>query len=259
MTTSNNKFPIPDGVSEVSDEYQLNLCHYELQNLKPKGTILFGQEKKEINFRFIAGANRNEGIFARLDEPMSPNAKRILDYIQKYPRTECFISVTLLQFKLFFTVAQVNEVSGSQHKTLHFPFPEKLLKAHRRKYIRIPFNDQFPAELRFQTPEGTKSCRLKDLSREGMRIQIQDPDKPFLEPGSRLRLSVLKVLNREMPVGLQVVNHYPGNQVGLKIIAMSEEDKAWIKDCIRILMKQILNLPETPFGDVLEKDPEKKK
>ncbi len=258
MSTSKHQFPIPDGVTEVSDEYQLNLCHYELQNLKPKGSILFANESKEITFRFIAGADRGEGIYARLDEPVSPNTKRVLEFIQKNPRTECFISINLLQFKLFFIANQINEVSGTQQKTLHFQFPEKLLKAHRRKYIRIPFNDQFPAELKFQTSDGPKVCHLKDLSREGMRIQIQDSDKPHLEPGTRLRLAVLKVLTREMPVGLQVMNTYPNNQVGLRIIAMSEEDKAWIKDCIRVLMKQILNLSDLPSGDALEKEQKKK-
>ena len=94
---------------------------------------------------------------------------------------------------------------------------------------------------------------MKDLSREGVRVQIQENEAQFMEPGSRLKLAILKVLNKEMPVGLQVVAHYPGNQVGLKIIAISEEDKAWIKDCIRVLMKQILNLPDTPFDDQIEK------
>jgi hypothetical protein len=245
------EFPIPDGVTEVADEYQLNLCHYELQHLKPKGTILFAKETKELNFRFIAGANRAEGIYARLEDGMTPSVRRIMDYLEKYPRTECFIQMTLLQFKLIFVANQVNFVKGSQQKTLHFPFPEKLLKTHRRKFIRIPFNEQFPAELRFQTADGMKTCKVKDLSREGARIQIQDGDAQYLEPGSRLKLATLKVLNKEMPLGLQIVSHYPGNQVGLKIIAISEEDKAWIKDCIRILMKQILNLPD--MSDQIEK------
>ncbi len=246
-----NAFPIPDGVTEVTDDYQLNLCHYELQHVKPKGTILFAKETKELNFRFVADQNRSDGIFARLDDPMTPSVRRVMDYLEKYPRTESFIQITLLQFKLFFTANQVNFVNGSQYKTIHFPFPAKLLKSHRRKFIRIPFNDQFPAELKFQSANGLKICKVKDLSREGVRIQVQDGDLELLVPGSRLKLANLKVLNREMPVGLQVVSHYPGNQVGLKIIAISEEDKAWIKDCIRILMKQILNLPESPLGDAL--------
>ena len=252
-----SEFPIPEGVSEVSDEYQLNLCHYELQHLKPKGTILFAKETQEINFCFLAGNTRSEGIFARLDEPMSPRVRRMMDYLEKYPRTECFISLTLLQFKLIFVSNQVNFVKGAQQKTIHFTFPEKLLKTHRRKFIRIPFNEKFPATLSFQSTAGLKICKVKDLSREGLRIQIEAGDAPLLEPGGRLRQATLKVLNREMPVGLSIISHYPGNQVGLKIIAVSEEDRAWIKDCIRVLMKQILNLPDTPFGDELE-DPNKK-
>jgi hypothetical protein len=258
---SNSKsFPIPDGMTEVSDDYQLNLCHYELQHLKPKGTIIFGKDQAEIKFRFIAGAKREDGIFARLDEAITPAIRKVLDYIETHPNSECFVGMSLLQFKLYFLSSQVSEVKGGQHKTYHFKFPEKMLKTHRRKFIRIPFNEQFPAELKYQASDGVpRVCKLKDLSREGMRIIISDADKPFMEAGARLKLANLKVINREMPVGAQVVSHYPGNQVGLKIIAMSEEDKAWIKDCIRILMKQILNLPESPFGDVLEKDPSGKK
>jgi hypothetical protein len=259
MTDSLNKFPIPDGMSEVNDDYQLNLCHYELKNLKPKGTIIFGKDAPEIKFRFIAGEKREDGIFARLDEGISPAIRKILDTVERNPKIDCFVGLSLLQFKVYFFSKEVTEVKGGQHKTYFFKFPEKLLKTHRRKFIRIPFNDQFPAELRFQASDGsTRTCKLKDLSREGMRLVVSDADKPFLEPGSRLKLGMLKVINKEMSVGAQVVSHYPGNQVGLKIIAMSEEDKAWIKDCIRILMKQILNLPESPFGDVLEKDPGKK-
>lgn len=250
---------MPDGVTEVADDYQLNLCHYELQHLKPKGTILFAKEAKEIHFRFIAGANRDEGIYARLDESMTPNVRRVMDYLEKYPRTECFVQMTLLQFKLIFTANVISFVKGSQAKTLHFAFPQKLLKTHRRKFIRIPFNDQFPAELKFQTSSGLRTAKVKDLSREGMRIKIQEGDESLLEPGSRLKLANLKMINKEMPLGLQVVSHYPGSQVGLKIIAISEEDKAWIKDCIRVLMKQILSLPETPFGDALEKEEPQKK
>ena len=253
-------FPIPDGMTEVTDDYQLNLCHYELQHLKPKGTIIFGKDQVEIKFRLFSGASRNDGVFARLDEPLTPATRKIIDYVDTHPYTECFISLSLLQFKLYFSANKITEVKNAQHKTYLFSFPEKMLKTHRRKFIRIPFNEQFPAELKFQAADGSQHvCKLKDLSREGMRLQIQDIDKPFLEPGARLKLGVLKVINREMPIGAQVVAAYPGNQVGLKIIAMSEEDKAWIKDCIRILMKQILNLPESPFGDALEKEPEKKK
>ena len=253
MDNQKSAFPIPDGVTEVVDEYQLNLCHYELQHLKPKGTILFAKESKEIHFKFIAGATRAEGIFARLDDAMTPTIRRIITYLEMHPRTECFIQLTLLQFKLIFTADRVSFVPNTEFKTLHFEFPKKLLKTHRRKFIRIPFNERFPAELKFQTSAGFKICKVKDLSREGMRIQIEPADAPLLEPGGILKLATLKVLNREMPVGLQIIAHYPNNQVGLKIIAISEEDKTWIKDCIRVLMKQILNLPDSPFDDQIEK------
>ena len=246
-------FPIPDGVTEVVDEYQLNLCHYELQHLKPRGTILFEKEPKEINFRFIAGESRAEGIFARLDDPMSQSVRRVMTYLEGHRRTECFIQMTLLQFKLIFTANEFNFVQDTKSKTIHFAFPQKLLKTHRRKFIRIPFNEKFPSELKFQSNMGLKICKVKDLSREGLRIQVEAVDLPLLEPGGRLKLASLKVLEREMPVGLQIVAIYPNNQVGLKIIAISEEDKAWIKDCIRILMKQILSLPEAPFDDQIEK------
>jgi len=213
----------------------------------------------EIKFRFIAGEKREDGIFARLDEGITPAIRKTLDMVDRNPKTDCFVGLSLLQFKIYFFATEVTEVKGGQHKTYFFKFPAKLLKTHRRKFIRIPFNEQFPAELRFQGSDGTtRTCKLKDLSREGMRLVISDTDKPFLDPGARLKLAVLKVINKEMSVGVQVVSHYPNNQVGLKIIAMSEEDKAWIKDCIRILMKQILNLPDSPFGDVLEKEPGKK-
>jgi len=244
-----SNFPIPEGVSEVSDEYQLNLCHYELQHLKPKGTILFAKETKEIEFRFLTGEKREEGIFARLAEPMSPRVRRIMDYIERYPRTESFVSMTLLQFKLIFIAQSVGFVRAAQQRTIHFPFPEKLLKTHRRRFIRIPFNEQFPAFLSFQSPAGVKMARVKDLSRDGLRIQITDADVPLFEPGGRLRQATLKVLSRDMPVGLSIVAIYPGNQIGLRIIAISEEDQAWIKDCIRILMKQILKLPDSPVND----------
>lgn len=242
-------------MTEVVDEYQLNLCHYELQHLKPKGTILFAKENKEINFRFASGATRDEGIFARLDEPYSSNTKRIIEYVEKYPRTECFINITLLQFKLIFVAKEIKFVPGAKNKTIHFPFPAKLLKSHRRKFIRIPFNEQFPAELKFQGPDGKpRICKVRDLSREGARIQIQAEDVALIPPGTRLKLAVLKVLKREMHLGLQVVDHYPDNNMGLKIIAISEEDRTWIKDCIRVLMKQILSLPgDIPFTDELEK------
>lgn len=248
-----NEFPIPEGVEEVTDEYQLNLAHYELQHLKPKGTILFAKESREVEFQFFATENRKEGVFARLDEPLSPNVKRIMDYIEKYPRTECFITVVLLQFKLIFIANRIEVVHGPKQKTFRVAFPDRFLKTHRRKFIRIPFNENFPAELRFQTDKGLQIRKIKDLSREGLRVKMDAQDGAYLEPGARLKQASIKVLNREMPVGLTVVAAYSGQQVGMRILAISEEDKVWIRDCIRILMKQILNLPDAPFDDELEK------
>lgn len=61
-----------------------------------------------------------------------------------------------------------------------------------------------------------------------------------------------------MPVGLAVIAVYPGQQVGMRIIAISEEDRVWMKDCIRVLMKQILKLPDC-LDDEIEKDPSSEK
>lgn len=248
-------FPIPDGVVEVKDEYQLNLVHYELLHLKPRGTILFAGELKEIDFQFFAGENRDDGIFARLDGPLTSTARRLFDHIARYPGIDCFVTMTLLQFKLIFTASRVTVVQGSgAHKTLRFNFPARILKTHRRRYIRIPFNDTFPAVVRFHTEQGQMTRKLKDFSREGMRLKLEEGDQKIIVPGSRLRQAVLTVLNKEMPLGLSVVSIYPNLQAGLRIIAISEEDKNWIKDCIRVLMKQILNLQDAPFDDEIEKD-----
>jgi hypothetical protein len=56
-----------------------------------------------------------------------------------------------------------------------------------------------------------------------------------------------------------VVSLYPNQQAGLRVIAISEEDKIWIKDVIRVLMKQILNLNDPRFDDQIEKDEEPNK
>ena len=249
-----HKFPIPDGVVEVNDEYQLNLAHYELLKLRPRGTVMFAGEAKEVRFQFFAGEERLEGIFARLDEPMSPAIRRIFDHLEKYTRTECFITATLLQFKMVFVAPRVNIVYGAAHKTLRFDFPYRILKTHRRKFIRIPFNENFPATLRFQTEAGPVVRKLRDLSREGMRIVMEAGDESYMEKGVRLKQVVLTLLNREIPLGVTVVAVYPGQQVGLRVIAMSENDKIWIKGVIRVLMKQILNLDDPRFDDQIEKE-----
>ena len=248
-------FPIPEGVIEVSDEYQLNLAHYELRHLKPKGTILFAKEKREVSFQFFAGEDREEGIFARLDEPLSPNVTRITDYISKYPRTEAFITIVLLQFKFVFIATRVDMVRGPRERTYRVAFPTRFLKTHRRKYLRIPFNDTFPASLSFDTPGGRQTRKLKDLSREGMRLRLEEGDeKGLFAPGSRIK-ATLTLLNHQIKLGLSVTAVYPNHQAGLKIVAMSEEDQTWLKEFIGTLVKQILKLPDSSFDDDRDKDP----
>lgn len=240
------KFQIPEGVVEITDDYQKNLIHYELLHLKPRGTILFAGEQKEKKFQFFVTENKQDGIFAKLDEPLSPSTKGLMEYLEKYPRTESFITITLLQFKLMFGAATIAPVHGSNGKTFHFKFPEKFFKIHRRRFIRIPFNEAFPAELRFQTTDGLKIRKLKDLSREGLRLILEENDSRYIQQGSRLKNATLKLINKDIPLGLQVVTVYPNGQAGCKILAISEEDRQWIKDCIRLLIKQILNLPDSP-------------
>jgi hypothetical protein len=247
-------FPIPDGVTEVEDEYQLELVHFELKNLKPKGTILFSGESKEIGFQFFAGEHKSDGIIARLSNAQSLQARRIFDYLEKYTKIDALITVTLLQFKLMFLAARISVVYQNGQRHLKILFPTKILKTHRRKFIRIPFNDKFPAELKFQTEKGIWVRKLKDLSREGMRIQLEPGDVSLIAPGFKMKQAVLKVLNREMPVGLNVMAVHDAESAGIKIVAISEEDKLWIRDCIRILMGQILGLDPKRFDDRIEKD-----
>jgi hypothetical protein len=247
-------FPIPDGVTEVEEDYQLELVHFELKNLKPKGTMLFAGESKEIGFQFFAGEHRADGIVARLSNAQSPQARRIFDYLEKYTKIDALITVTLLQFKVMFLASRISVVYQNGQRHLKLLFPTKILKTHRRKFIRIPFNEKFPAELRFQTDKGTLVRKLKDLSREGMKIQLEPGDTSVIVPGFRMKQAVLKVLNREMPVGLNVMAVHDSASAGIKIVAISEEDKLWIRDCIRILMGQILGLDPKRFDDRIEKD-----
>ena len=251
---SKTKFPIPEGVVEIQDEYQLNLAHYELLHLKPKGTILFAGETKEVPFQFFAGERQEEGILAKSTSNNNATARRVFDYLEKHPRLECFITITLLQFRFIFIASKAVVVYGANQRTLRFDFPKKILKTHRRKFIRIPFNESFPAELRFQTETGLKIRRLSDLSREGMRLLLEPGDEKLIVPGARLKQAVLKVLSREMSVGLSVITTQGSTSAGIRIIAISEEDKVWIRDCIRVLMKQILNLKDPRFDDQIEKD-----
>lgn len=247
-------FPIPDGVTEVQDEYQLELVHFELRNLKPKGSVLFSGETKEIGFQFFAGEHRSDGIIARLSNAQSPQARRIFDYLEKYQKIDALVSMTLLQFKVMFLASRVSVIYQNGQRHLKFLFPTRILKTHRRKFIRIPFNEKFPAELKFQTEKGVWVRKLKDLSREGMRIQLEPGDAAVVVPGFKMKQAVLKVLNREMPVGLNVMAVHGGDSAGIKIVAISEEDKLWIRDCIRILMGQILGLDSNRFDDRIEKD-----
>jgi hypothetical protein len=91
-----------------------------------------------------------------------------------------------------------------------------------------------------------------------MRIKLEEGDSEFVRPGTRLKQASLKLLNKEMSLGLTVVSVYPGNQAGIRIIAIDEENKIWIKQCIRVLMKQILNLHDPAIDDQIEKDEDQK-
>ena len=249
-----SKFPIPEGVIEVTDDYQLGLAHFELKTLKPRGTILFAGETKEIPFTFYTGDTREEGVFAKLADKAPPHTRRVFEYLARYPRLEAYVSITLLQFKMVFISPKTQLMYGSgSERILKFDFPNKILKTHRRKFIRIPFNENFPAELRFQTEQGSFVRKLKDLSREGMKLGLEPGDDVWMAPGIRMKSAVLKVLNREMPVGVALMAVHGKTSAGLKIIAISEEDKLWIRDCIRVLMKQILKI-ETPQVDDEIKD-----
>ena len=246
---SKSKFSVPEEAVEVTDDYQLNLAHYEIHQLKPRGNVLFAGETKEVPFQFFGGENQADGIFARFTDPGNANTKRIITYLETYPRTESFVTITLLQFKMIFISERLSFVASAQQKTIRFEFPFRFLKTHRRKYIRIPLNDSFPASLQFQTDKGIVTRRIKDFSREGMRIKLENEDIDFVIPGMRLKKVVLRLLSKEIVLGLTVVSIYPGNQAGLRIIALSEEDKVWIKDVIRLLMKQILNLDGKRFEE----------
>ncbi|NDG85082.1 MAG: hypothetical protein EBX52_08605, partial [Proteobacteria bacterium] len=56
-----------------------------------------------------------------------------------------------------------------------------------------------------------------------------------------------------MPVGLNVVSVYGSESAGIKIVAISDTDKNWIKDCIRILMGQILGINNPKISDEIGK------
>lgn len=60
----------------------------------------------------------------------------------------------------------------------------------------IPFNESFPAELRFQGPNGQEVRRIKDLSREGIRVKMEPGMKSLSLRGhvsSRLHSKFLTV------------------------------------------------------------------
>jgi hypothetical protein len=52
-----------------------------------------------------------------------------------------------------------------------------------------------------------------------------------------------------MPVGLNVMSVYGTDSAGIKIVAISDTDKHWIKDCIRVLMSQILGIDNQKVTD----------
>ncbi|NDG85609.1 MAG: hypothetical protein EBX52_11330, partial [Proteobacteria bacterium] len=159
--------PIPEGVVEVTDDYHLELVHFELKNLKPKGTILFSGDQKDIGFQFFAGEHRADGIVARCSSPNSPHVRQILDHLEKYSKLDGLVTLNLMQFKVMFPAGRMSVFYQNGMRMLKLQFPGLVLKTHRRKFIRIPFNDKFPAELRFQTEHGVLIRKLRDLSREG--------------------------------------------------------------------------------------------
>jgi hypothetical protein len=254
MSLANKGFPIPDGVIEVTDEHSLDLVHFEFKNMKPKGTILFKMEKSEIPFQFFADETREGWIYARPVQPNSVRLRDITESLDTYERFEGMVTVTLMQFRIIFLCSRFQSHYQNGQRFLKMLFPDRILKMHRRKFIRIPFNERFPAELKFQTDKGMVTRKLKDLSREGMKIQLEPGDTEFMAAGYRPKQAVLKVLNREMPLGLNVMAVHGTVSAGLKIVAISEEDKLWIKDAIRVLMGQILGLDISKVDDQLEKD-----
>lgn len=237
-------FDLPKEAFEVDSDQERTFVHFEIQRVKPKGSILI---KPDEPFRFLfsaGGPSPRDGIFARADDH-SLGMRTLTDQLERYPKFECLVMIPLLQCKIFFVPEKHILVAGSNPKSFHMPFPLKFWKMHRRKYIRIPFNDTFPAELKFQYADGTwVSRKIRDLSREGLRVRLEANDLPHIKTGERVKSSTLKILDREMPIGLQVVSIYPGSQVGLKMIALSEDDHTWLRDMIRILMKQILQLKD---------------
>ncbi len=239
-----NDFKIPPEALAVDKPAEVNLVHFEMKQVKPRGTISVPGALRPVKFQFVVGETLSDGIYATLDEPIA-GVRPLVEELEKYPRLECLITITLLQSKILMVMPRHTLVAGSQVKTFHFGFPEKFMKMHRRRHIRIPFNEGFPAELRFQMPdERVISRKLRDLSREGMRIKLEAQDQTCFKAGDRLKGATLKVLDKEIPMGLQVVAVYPGPQAGLKIIALSDSDKVWLKDVIRVLMAQLLKLPK---------------
>ena len=111
-----------------------------------------------------------------------------------------------------------------------------------------------------EIPKGGSGAggKVRDLSREGMRIALESGDDEFMVQGFKMKQAVLKVLNREMPVGLNVMSVHKGASAGLKIVAVSEEDKLWIQDCIRVLMAQLLGIDSKQADDRAGPQPDKK-
>jgi hypothetical protein len=85
-----------------------------------------------------------------------------------------------------------------------------------------------------------------------MKLALQPGDESLFQVGFRPKQAVLKVLNREMPLGLAVMAVQGSSSAGLKILAISEEDKLWIRDCIRILMRQILKIEDQAVDDEIK-------
>lgn len=243
-------FNIPAEAFDVSGDKERQLIFFELKNIRPKGRIFLPREKEGVRFIFTpTGTEPDHGINAQLDET-TQNGKRFAEHLEKYPKQEVLVVMTLLQARIYFVAKQHKHVLSSQPKSFTLPLPSQFKKVHRRKFIRIPFNDNFPASVQFQLSNGKVVTRkLRDLSREGMKVKLEDEDVPFLKAGDRLKSSVLKILNREIALGLNIINVYPGPFMGLKMIALSQEDDAWVRDVIKLLMKQILKLSDSEIKE----------
>ena len=128
-------FNIPPEAMAVDRLAEITLVHFEMKQVKPRGTITVKGALRPIRFQFVVGETLSDGIYATLDEPLSGQGIRpIIEELEKYPRLECLLTITLLQSKILMIMPRHTFVAGSQAKTIHFPFPDKFMKVHRRRH-----------------------------------------------------------------------------------------------------------------------------